>query len=49
MINYILGGLIAAFTIYIIVRQIKKLKAGQCSCGHDCPGCAGQCGTEKKE
>ncbi len=43
MINYLLGGLIVGATILIIVKQVRKLKQGDCSCGHSCPGCNSTC------
>lgn len=49
MINYILGGLIIAVTVYIVVKQIKHCKAGRCGCGHECAGCGGQCGGNQEE
>ncbi|MDD4295442.1 MAG: FeoB-associated Cys-rich membrane protein [Ruminiclostridium sp.] len=44
MINWIIGGLIVAATIFIIVNKVKSIKQGQCGC--NCSGChmASKCG-----
>ena len=40
MINWVLGGMIAAFTIYIIWSTFLKIKKGKDLCG--CDGCDSQ-------
>ncbi|WHH58720.1 FeoB-associated Cys-rich membrane protein [Petroclostridium sp. X23] len=39
MINCILGGLILGLVIYSIIKYIKNIKKGGCSCGQECDGC----------
>lgn len=41
MINWILGGLIGAFTLYIVVRSINRARKGKSMCG--CDGCGESC------
>lgn len=44
MINWIIGGIIIGFTIYVIVKRVIALKKGDSSC-HGCSskkdGCDG--------
>jgi hypothetical protein len=51
MINYIIVGLIGILTIYVIYRQIKKVKEGKCFCDETCSGCASKssCNIIKNE
>ncbi|WP_148136920.1 FeoB-associated Cys-rich membrane protein [Candidatus Formimonas warabiya] len=46
MINWIIGGLIAAVTIWIVIRTIIRLKKGECSCS--CGDCESSCSCHKK-
>jgi hypothetical protein len=44
MINWIVGGLIMAATLYVIISAVIKIKKGKNSCGcngcdYDCRGC----------
>ena len=36
MINWIIGGIIAALTVCIIVRMVISTKNGKCSCCESC-------------
>ena len=46
MIEWIIGGVIAAYCIYLIIRKIKKVKKGEwCSCG--CSNCSCGCDVKK--
>ncbi|MBP1759780.1 MAG: hypothetical protein H6Q63_697 [Firmicutes bacterium] len=44
MINWLLGGLIIGFTLYTIVKMIRKISRGENSCS----GCGGSCCKEGK-
>ena len=45
MINWILGGVIAVVTVYIIVRMISRYKKGESGC--DCGGCSQKCSKKQ--
>ena len=53
LINWILGGIIAAFTLFIVMRGIRRTARGESGCS-GCSGCssngcpsAGANGTKK--
>lgn len=47
MINWIIGGAIILFTIFVIVKSVNKLRNGKSIC--DCSGCDAQCSCSNKK
>jgi len=43
MINWVLGGIIAALTIFIIFRTVNKIRKGQSTCCGDCSSNCSHC------
>jgi hypothetical protein len=47
MPGIIIGAIILAYTIFVIYKRVKDLKAGKSCCGDSCSSCSG-CSSKDK-